>query len=264
MMFRSQLLFFLFLGFALSLFIFFPIHDFMSYHEYVRGVQVQTYEFNSSFAYVAFKFFKIMTGQRLIGTFIFGLVGILAGFISYLTIRKFYQQKETISNFQEELHRDISFIIAQGESSRLEFKSSFRWDLCQEKVNKNLEHAVMKTIAAFMNTEGGSLLIGVNDSGQAVGLEHDYVTLKSKNRDGFEVALMTAIATRLGTAHCSRVTILFHTLDGHDICHVLVPKAAQPIFSQNGKQTQFFLRAGAGTKELNVKEATEYIAGHWS
>lgn len=263
MNFRSNMLLFIIIGFFASLFIFYPVHDFMSYHEYVRGLQVQVYEFNSSFGYVLHKLAKTLSGDRLLGTLLFGMVGIVTGLCFYFVLQRFNTSRRIIANLQDEIGRDIIPIIAQGESSRLEFKSSFRWDVQKNGVNKVLEGAVLKTIAAFMNTEGGSLLIGIDDNGQPLGLEKDFETLKTKNRDGFEVALMTAIAMKLGTPQCSRVAILFHTIKDQDVCHVLVSKSQKAIFLESGKETKFFLRAGAGTKELNVKEASEYISDHW-
>jgi len=59
------------------------------------------------------------------------------------------------------------------------------------------------------------------------------------------------------------VTILFHKIENQDICHVLVSKSQKAVFLEAGKETKFFLRADAGTKELNVKEAAEYISDHW-
>lgn len=263
MNFRPNVIVFVTIGFIASIFIFYPVHDFMSYQEYVRGVQIQSSEFNSSLSYVLYKFVKTMTGDRLLGTLLFGVVGVVTGFFFYFVFRRFNTSKRMIENLQDEIGRDILSIISQGESSRLEFKSSFRWDLKQNGVNKGLEGAVLKTIAAFMNSEGGSLLIGVDDEGHPLGLDKDFETLKTKNQDGFEVALMTAIATKLGTPQCSRVTILFHTIENQNICHVLVSKSQKAVFLEAGKETKFFLRAGAGTKELNVKEAAEYISDHW-
>ena len=72
-------------------------------------------------------------------------------------------------------------LIAEGESDELEFKSSLRWDYKQEAVNKRLEDVVVKSIAAFGNGQGGTLLIGVNDVGTPLGLEHDYTTLGGGN-----------------------------------------------------------------------------------
>ncbi len=263
MNFRFNIFLFVIIGFFASIFIFYPVHDFMSYHEYVRGVQVQVYEFNSSLGYVLHKFIKTIAGDRLLGTLIFGIVGVVTGLFFYFVLQRFNTNRRIIENLQNEIGRDIVSIIAQGESGRLEFKSTFRWDIKQNGVNKGLEGAVLKTIAAFMNSKGGSLLIGVDDEGHPLGLEKDFETLKTKNRDGFEVALMTAIATKLGTPQCSRVTILFHSIENQDICHVLVSKSQKAVFLEAGKETKFFLRAGAGTKELNVKEAAEYISDHW-
>ncbi len=263
MIFRPNILLFITIGFLASLFIFYPVHDFMSYHEYIRGLQVKAQDFDSSLGYVSYKFIKTISGDRLLGSLIFGMVGIATGFCFYFILRKFHTNQSNIKNLQDEIGRDIQSIIAQGESSRLEFKSSFRWDIKQNGVNKGLEATVLKTIAAFMNTDGGSLLIGVNDAGQPLGLEKDFETLKTKNRDGFEVVLMTAIAMKLGTPQCARVTILFHTIDTLDLCHVLVSKSPKAVFLEAGKETKFYLRAGAGTKELNVKEASEYISDHW-
>ena len=263
MSFRANIFLYVIIGFFASLFIFYPVHDFMSYHEYIRGLQVQVYEFNSSFSYVLYKLLKTLSGGRLVGTLIFGVVGIVTGLCFYFVVQRFNKNRRIIANLQDELERDIVSIIAQGENSRLEFKSSFRWDINKNGVNKELEGAVLKTIAAFMNTEGGSLLIGIDDSGHPLGLEKDFTTLKTKNRDGFEVALMTAIAMKLGTPQCSQVAILFHTIENLDICHVLVSKSKKAVFLESAKETKFFLRAGAGTKELNVKEAAEYISDHW-
>ena len=73
-----------------------------------------------------------------------------------------------------------------------------------------------------MNGSGGTLLIGVADDGSIVGLERDYSTLKKPDRDGFEQAVMTAIAAKLGADACRTVQIVFHSLESKDICRVMV------------------------------------------
>jgi Schlafen, AlbA_2 len=84
---------------------------------------------------------------------------------------------------------------AREESQTIEFKSTLRWDSESQKANKELERAVVKTIAAFLNTDGGVLLIGVDDEKKVLGLEGDYKTLPEKpNKDGFELALQQALS----------------------------------------------------------------------
>ena len=63
-------------------------------------------------------------------------------------------------------HRSAEELIQRGESKTLEFKSTLRWNLVEDrKDDKRVTHAALKTIAAFLNTEGGDLLLGVADDG---------------------------------------------------------------------------------------------------
>lgn len=263
MNFRLSLFLFMAIGFIISVILLYPVHDYVSYHEQVRGMQPRVDEFTSAWEFVFSRITEVFRGERFSGTVFFGLVGALIGSIFFVFVRGLNNNKLMIENLQGEINRDIKSIIERGESAKLEFKSSFRWDDNKNGVNKALEVAVLKTIAAFMNCAGGALLIGVSDEGVALGLDKDYGTLKTKNRDGFEVALMTAISNKLGSPQCAKVTVLFHDVDGFEVCHVISSKASKPVFLESGKETKFFLRAGAGTQELNVKETTEYIADHW-
>jgi len=71
-------------------------------------------------------------------------------------------------------HRQAEELIKRGESRTLEFKSTLRWNLKEDRQDdKVVTHAVLKTVAAFLNTEGGDLLIGVAADGAIVGIERD-------------------------------------------------------------------------------------------
>src|SRR3546814_18727413 len=90
-------------------------------------------------------------------------------------------------------------MICEGESEELEFKQTLRWDVKEGRVNKDLEAVVVKTVAAFGNSiDGGTLLIGVADSGDAVGLEQDFDCLGDADRDRFELHLRNLFATAFG------------------------------------------------------------------
>ena len=111
-------------------------------------------------------------------------------------------------------HR-VRHLMAGGESKRLEFKSSLRWDTAKKAVNKNLEGVVVKSLAGFLNTEGGTLLIGVDDGGSAIGLAGDYGSLKGRSPDAFELHLQNVVARDLGEAmSASYLTVNFHEIDG--------------------------------------------------
>ena len=84
---------------------------------------------------------------------------------------------------------EIAALLAAGENAKVEFKSSARWDLRENKKNPVMEQVILKTVAAFLNSDGGTLLLGVSDDGSVLGLEHDYQTLKKQNADGYELFL---------------------------------------------------------------------------
>ena len=75
---------------------------------------------------------------------------------------------------------EIVDLIKRGESAELEFKSSARWDMKENKKNKEMEQVIVKTVAAFLNSDGGTLLIGVADDGTPLGLAHDFQTLATR------------------------------------------------------------------------------------
>ena len=174
-----------------------------------------------------------------------------------------HRRSERIEQLSAALGDDLRALIARGESVHLEFKSSFRWDLKEKKFNRALEGVVLKTLAGYMNGDGGTLLIGVADDGSIVGLAGDYSTLKKPDRDGFEQVLMTAVATKLGGDACRAVQMVFHSLENEDVCRVIVAPAHRPVYVKDGDSPKLYLRTGVSTRELNVQEAISYTSVRW-
>src|SRR5208283_3043698 len=115
----------------------------------------------------------------------YAVVGVILSLGGAAVYSSMQRRSQRIEQLSAALGSNLRELIAQGESDSLEFKSSFRWDLRENKVNRALEGVVLKTIAGYMNGNGGTLLIGVADDGRVVGLGHDYPTLKKPDRDGF-------------------------------------------------------------------------------
>jgi len=124
----------------------------------------------------------------------------------------------------------LTDLIADGESDELEFKSTLRWDLMQGLVNKKLEEVIMKTVSAFANSQGGTLLIGVADDGTVLGLEHDYQSLGGVDRDKFELHLRNLLNQQFGTGFVtSKVSIKFHDVDDKEVCLIDISPAKEPV-----------------------------------
>jgi len=117
--------------------------------------------------------------------------------------------EKLISQTKEQIR--IKSLIESGESSKVEFKSSLRYCLHQKKPDKKIEHASMKTIAAFINTDGGTLLIGVEDNKNILGLENDFNTLKKSTDkiDEFQKHIDNLIETYLSNSAFSFLEIFF-------------------------------------------------------
>ena len=158
---------------------------------------------------------------------------------------------------------DWHAIIKKGENDLIEFKSSLRWDYRQEKINKALESVITKSISAFLNTEGGMLLIGIDDDGNTIGLENDYKTLSKKNRDGFMLALTNLINQDLGKSLHMFLSINIISLNGKDVCVVSVDKSDKPVFCGKNEKEEFYIRASASSQPLGMRESYKYIKSHW-
>jgi hypothetical protein len=116
----------------------------------------------------------------------------------------------------EETTRPVSIeeMIAEGESDELEFKSSLRWDIKEHLANKKLEEVVVKSVAAFANAQGGTLLIGVDDTGQVLGLERDYACLGGVDVDKFELHLRNVLNQHLGASVvATKLKVRFHCIE---------------------------------------------------
>jgi Putative DNA-binding domain len=158
----------------------------------------------------------------------------------------------------------ILAFLAQGESAQLEFKSTARWDLKEQRKNPVLEGVILHTVTAFLNAEGGTLLIGVADDGTIIGLSPDYQTLKKKNRDSFELFLTDLLLNAVGKDLAGVIRTTFHDMDGKDVCKVVVAASPRPVFLKEGNEELFWLRTGNSTRKLTVKEAVQYCKMHWS
>lgn len=158
---------------------------------------------------------------------------------------------------------EIKELILGGENDKLEIKSTLRFDLRENNVNKKLEYVIAKTISAFLNTEGGTLIIGVNDDGNILGLEKDFKTLSKQDKDGFELHLRQVIKKYLGENFEKYIKITFPKVDEKEICVVKILKSGKPVFVQYEGDEQFFVRNGNSSIPKSRQEQSEYEKLHW-
>ena len=167
---------------------------------------------------------------------------------------------------------DWKAVIAAGESDYIEFKQSLRWDSESDCDLKKSEYIALKNIAAFLNSSGGRLFIGVADNGDVRGIESDYQTFDPKkigqNADGFRLHLDNLIKSYLGDVYHTYLSILIEKVDGSEICVVKVDRSDEPVFLKSKEKgeikEEFFIRRSASTVPLSLADTVQYIDLHWT
>ena len=166
-------------------------------------------------------------------------------------------------SFEVSRRLHIRDLIAGGENEQVEFKSSLRWDFKTNGVNKNLKQEIIRSVAGMLNNKGGVLLIGVADDGTILGIEKDLQTLKKKNMDGFQLALIDAVETHLRIDDAACLQVGFEQEEGKWVCVVLIEKSPKPVYFTADGPNEFWVRIGNSTRQLDVKAALSYIQSHW-
>ncbi len=159
-------------------------------------------------------------------------------------------------------------IIDLDEGKEVEFKSSLRYCLKEKKVMDYVEHSVFKNIAAFLNTNGGVILVGVEDNRNVIGLENtDYPTFKKEDKkDEFLKHFDNLFGKLLGNGYNSLVDISIESVSGEKVAKICIKKkASEPVFlTPKGKDEEFYIRRSASAIKLSAKEVLSYTKEHWS
>lgn len=153
----------------------------------------------------------------------------------------------------------LSKLITSGENTKQEFKSTLRWNIRAGKMDPEITHACIKTIAAFLNSEGGNLLIGVADDGGIVGIEQDGFA----NADKFLLHLINEVKRQLGapSASCLHAEVL--ELAENSICIVECRRSPRPVYCDTKEGEKFFIRTGPSTTALAPRMMVDYVHHHF-
>jgi hypothetical protein len=207
----------------------------------------ESYRTGSVFAVESSKIIKI-DGKEL-----FSIGSIPVG-ISFKILKELIKPLISL-HYTNDFYRRTKDIIRQGETEKIEFKSTLRYNLYTGKFGREIEHATLKSIAAFLNTWGGILIIGVDDSQSVIGLEND----KFENDDRALLHLTNMIKERLGTHFMQFVSCSMEPLDGQKVMRIDVSPSNLPAYLSNNNEEFFYVRTGPSTTDLKPSQIYEYI-----
>lgn len=157
---------------------------------------------------------------------------------------------------EAELSESVRRLINRGESTTLEFKSTMRKNLNSGKFGKEIEIAWLKTVTAFMNSDGGILLIGVNDDGQIIGIADDDFA----NEDKCQLHFKNLINTHIGTAFGRYIHLKFCHLDDKTVLVLECERVRKPVFLSIGKNEDFYIRSGPSSMKLSMSSMVNYLS----
>ena len=134
----------------------------------------------------------------------------------------------------------------------------------RKEVQKRLNMEITKTIAAFLNTGGGTLLVGVDDSDAVLGIEPDfgYCQRGKQNADGWLLSLKQVVINALGPEVWSAVQVSLICQDQKTVAVVHCPARTSETW-HNVDGERLYIRASNATEELTGPSLVRYIRERW-
>ena len=157
----------------------------------------------------------------------------------------------------------IADLIDGGETKRVEFKVAAYWNEATRKKDETMRENIIQAVAAFLNSQyGGTLLIGVDNNKNVVGLENDYRATNPQKRDsdGYLLFLGDILRHSFANDFSLFYEISFAMYRQKDICVIDVGPAPEPVFLKGG---DFYIRDVGGKKKLSALHARDYQLQRW-
>lgn len=155
--------------------------------------------------------------------------------------------------------QEIQDLIALGETNKIEFKSTLRQNLYTQKNEARIENQCLKTVAGFLNSKGGYLLVGVDDDGKPLGLEAD----RFKNNDKLLLHWFNLLKETIGADLIQLIDSEILKYKGKELLCVKCEPSVKPVFFSREDDQFFYIRIGNSTQHLKPSEMLAYIDEHY-
>jgi len=150
---------------------------------------------------------------------------------------------------------DLADVMIKGENDSVEFKSTIRTNLHTGGADKRMELAVLKTLAGFLNTDGGTLVIGVSDDGAPVGIKRDGFP----SEDKMSLHLVNIVKDRMGPGVMTAMNTHFDDYENNRVMIIRCKRSSNPVYVKDENVERFYIRTGPSTTELTLSQAQSYI-----
>ena len=176
-------------------------------------------------------------------------------------VKKIMQENPKLFLKKNNSSDEILELIKNKESEEIEFKSTLRTNLHTNEFDKKMEFSALKTISAFLNSNGGTLLLGITDEGKILGIEQD----KFPDTDKFNLYLISLIKEKIGKKHFHLIEIQNTLIEHRTIVKISCKKSKNPVFLKSElNEEEFYIRMGPSSVQLKGSELVEYIPRHFA
>ena len=171
--------------------------------------------------------------------------------------------------------------LEEGESSLVEFKESLYLKKklygnasieARHWVGEEIIFEIIATICSFLNGDGGTLLVGVNDDGEVIGIdcELEFIPGKSKTLDNWELFFSNCLEKYIYDFKCclgySKRKII--EKDGKHICVIIVNKRDSALTVCQGisekDSEKVFVRNGNGKAEIKARAIEQLVLARFN
>lgn len=191
-------------------------------------------------------------------------------------------ERQPNGDSSHELNRDLGLLISAGENHFVEFKSSILWStrFSDQQINESFspdlkkfgragsKFIIAKSIAGFLNADGGDLIIGVKENksdikDEIIGVESEFYKLTDQCVDGYRRMILDQIVKDFFGKDIFHhindyVKIYFKNIENKTVCHLSISKSDRKVFVNFNKVGHFFVRIDATTRELNGEEIVDF------
>jgi hypothetical protein len=215
---------------------------------------------NYNISLADYNFAMVNLTMVALGSFISSILGYvyMKGYkiqIVQYFVGKFKKRNPNLFIERTDSPEEVLNLIKKGENEKLEFKSTLRTNLHTGEHDKKMEISILKTLVAMMNSEGGTLLIGVSDIGEILSIEKD----KFENNDKFNIHLTNLVKEKIGKEYLPYLNFQLILIEGKNIMKIECNKSDKPVFLKCDGLESFFIRTSAGSTEVKGSKLVEYI-----
>lgn len=151
------------------------------------------------------------------------------------------------------------------ESDTLEFKRGFDWNPRTRQQDPELRHGIIRSVAAMLNTKGGTIALGVTDAGIPVGIDEELESIRDRNPlDVLEQRLRTHLRSALQPPPLENVKVTFPRMANRIFMLIEVQPTASITYCKfrdkhGNPKEEIFVRDGNRTITLHGRERDRFV-----